>query len=785
MQIIQTLEAIPSVMAYFTRIGAKPRGINYGVVERDRGKYWVETAVIFIEKEEGSTKGDISVRQAANQEEFRPTPEEQVAIKRELEGWRWPRHIAVPRLDGTEPWAKYPNEGVYEFRNGDGLIEMVQVRIRTEHRRLEGQEEKRYIAWSKWDDEKWRPALPGEKLPLYNAHLIAKGKPSIIILHEGAKAADAVHRMVTGADRPSKAALAAHPWGPELSGGTHVGWIGGALAPHRTDWDVINRAAPEKVIIVCDNDWDGRAAAARIARMLTVPTIALMFDDTFPPGFDLADKFPDDKFATLADGFRYYTGGAFWDHCQPLTWATEAYRPETGRPGYKLRDAFKRQWFYLTETDAYVNLVQPNRLYPSSKISLALGHLSDVPDLGEKMKTGLTEKMHAPAYQPYAYDKDIDTRLVIRGDMRCFNTYRPTRLKPIKGSVAPFMEYMEQLIPDKDERHQLLRWIATLIARPERRIKWHVLLISETQGTGKSTLGDLFLRPIVGPHNTGIASTQSILEGRNDWGALKKLVLIHELYAGHNVAVANHIKSILTEDTVSVNKKFMQPFDADVCFQLLACSNSSKAVPMEDTDRRWFVPKVTNLLWPQAKWNALNEWARSGGQSHVFWWALNDWEDYCTESETAPWTEGKGEMAVDSKSEVMKHAAIISGVIGQHKEPVAVKTTELIMAIKANNARTGDTHLMIRREMEKTKQVYNLCKTNVGGGSDVILGNKAMLEKLHEEMKKAGVHDIKEFARGKNGGAQGTDETLSQAAKVIRPHLKTPSDIMPKNEKGM
>ena len=50
----------------------------------------------------------------------------------------------------------------------------------------------------------------------------------------------------------------------------------------------------------------------------------------------------------------------------------------------------------------------------------------------------------------------------------------------------------------KLERYEVMKWCATLIARPDVRMTYAMLLISEQTGTGKSTMGEI-LSQLVGP----------------------------------------------------------------------------------------------------------------------------------------------------------------------------------------------------------------------------------------------------------------------------------------------
>jgi hypothetical protein len=45
---------------------------------------------------------------------------------------------------------------------------------------------------------------------------------------------------------------------------------------------------------------------------------------------------------------------------------------------------------------------------------------------------------------------------------------------------------------------------------------------------------------------------------------------------------------------------------------------------LSEDDRRWFVPKVTEEKWSEAKWEKFFHWLDNGGLSIIKWW-LMDW----------------------------------------------------------------------------------------------------------------------------------------------------------------
>ena len=110
------------------------------------------------------------------------------------------------------------------------------------------------------------------------------------------------------------------------------------------------------------------------------------------------------------------------------------------------------------------------------------------------------------------YDPGEHSGMINRGGRRLVNCYRPPTIKMAKGEPKLFVEFMEHLVPDEGDRKKLLRWIATLIARPDIRMTYGVLLISTVQGVGKGTLGEAILTPLVGKWNVAVPNEQQLID---------------------------------------------------------------------------------------------------------------------------------------------------------------------------------------------------------------------------------------------------------------------------------
>ena len=160
---------------------------------------------------------------------------------------------------------------------------------------------------------------------------------------------------------------------------------------------------------------------------------------------------------------------------------------------------------------------------------------------------------------------------------------------PSRGDAARWHDFLRRLFPVAADRHEVERWCATFIARPDIRILYSMLLISLTHGVGKTTLGTILARlagmwNVSHPNETAVCNTQF-----NSWKAHKRLAIVNEIYSGHSRAAYDKLKETITDDKVYVKEKNVPAYDIENWVHIFACSNSLKALHLDDEDRRWLV----------------------------------------------------------------------------------------------------------------------------------------------------------------------------------------------------
>ena len=367
---------------------------------------------------------------------------------------------------------------------------------------------------------------------------------------------------------------------------------------------------------------------------------------------------------------RRYRGPSFTDCLTVATWATDVRaerqtaEPETtdtegesaetqpagGRHALTrtVRPWFAAQWVYIKATGQFVNKFVPALAYkkePFDDVVKPFRHPGDY-SLAALMLNDWTLQCESFAYRPGQGE------IIQVPNQRLYNRWRGTAFTPFAGDIQPFADFVTYLLPIAAERNEVLRWMATVIACPERRLKYHLLLISDKQGVGKDTLA-LIVRLLVGLHNCSTPSATHIVTSTFcEWWLNKSLAVVSEIYEGHSWRAYNILKTMMTETTHHANPKGVASYEADLHLHLVLLSNSLRCLKIENEDRRLLIPLVTEDPWSEARFIEFYNWLlEQDGLRIILQWAQHfeaGGLNYVSEGAIAPQTDRKKEMIEDS-----------------------------------------------------------------------------------------------------------------------------------------
>lgn len=199
-----------------------------------------------------------------------------------------------------------------------------------------------------------------------------------------------------------------------------------------------------------------------------------------------------------------------------------------------------------------------------------------------------------------------------------FNLWTGIPCKAIEGDVSLATGFIEEIIcgGDKNKAAYLLDWLAHIMQKPEEKSITVPTLIGD-QGTGKGLFTDGLLRGILKTRYIRIDKPGVIMERFNVEQSKKFVTVLDEASWRGNHELANVMKSLTGNDTMTVEEKHGGRYAIKNYSRYLITSNEKEAVFLEPTNRRYLVLELSSLnirdldyygrIWGQLENNNLAE----------------------------------------------------------------------------------------------------------------------------------------------------------------------------------
>lgn len=182
--------------------------------------------------------------------------------------------------------------------------------------------------------------------------------------------------------------------------------------------------------------------------------------------------------------------------------------------------------------------------------------------------------------------------------MRYLNAYRPCSA-PItavdytdagRAAVDLVRAHIRMLTGDDETAYMVETWIALNVRLPGR-LMGVALLVKGVQGDGKTVVFRQLMAALMGAENVGDVANAEVRSQFSGWAVGRAVRVVEELKApGHNRHdVLNSVKPYITNPTISVHRKGQDGFDALNTTNYVCLTNYEDALPIDDTDRRWWV----------------------------------------------------------------------------------------------------------------------------------------------------------------------------------------------------
>jgi hypothetical protein len=189
-------------------------------------------------------------------------------------------------------------------------------------------------------------------------------------------------------------------------------------------------------------------------------------------------------------------------------------------------------------------------------------------------------------------------RLFEMDGIQCVNTYRPSSV-PVavdaltvagRGAVGTVLRHLRLLCGNREDVVQtFIDWLAHNVQKPGVKIRW-APLVKGIEGDGKTVIGSL-LAAVMGRVNVHNVSPKVLGTDFTGWAEGSSVVVLEEIkLTGHNrYDILNALKPFITNDSTEVHRKGQDGYDSINTTNYIAFTNYADALPLTDTDRRWWI----------------------------------------------------------------------------------------------------------------------------------------------------------------------------------------------------
>jgi hypothetical protein len=300
----------------------------------------------------------------------------------------------------------------------------------------------------------------------------------------------------------------------------------------------------------------------------------------------------------------------------------------------------------------------------------------------------------------------------------CLNLWQPWPHTPKKGDVSLWHRLLDHIFTntEADSRKWFEQWVAYPMQHPGTKLKQATVMWGG-QGTGKSFLAETIGR-IYGEHNSVKFDNTKLSSSFNDWAEHRQFGIGEEIVvqASEKRAISEQLKTLVTDVTININRKYLNSYVLPNCMNLMLLSNHPGALKLEEDDRRMFVHHVKAPRMTPDLYRPLDEWSHSPeGLSALFHHLLNiDLTGFDPQA-AAFITQDKLNMVQGGRSEHGQWVADLKALpdevlkTGQHVLNYSLWTTEALhMLFKSKHDRSlvGPNALGNEMSMQGIRRAY-------------------------------------------------------------------------------
>lgn len=267
------------------------------------------------------------------------------------------------------------------------------------------------------------------------------------------------------------------------------------------------------------------------------------------------------------------------------------------------------------------------------------------PAAGVWLKWPLRESVSKLTYAPG------EEQFTEKNGVRMYNRWKGWGVEPKKGDIKPYLELIKFVFDgaERDHVEWFLDWCAYPIQFPGTKLFSACLIHGRRTGTGK-TLLFYTLKRIYGENFIKIKNEDLF---QSWWYENKQFVLGDEISGTDKRSESDALKTIITQEEVNVNVKYIPQFSLPDVMNYGFTSNHADAMFLEDEDRRYFIHEVPHTEpLPEAFYKGYDKWMSDGGPAALMHWFMERDLSKFNPKGPAPRTAARERMIMSGKGDL-------------------------------------------------------------------------------------------------------------------------------------
>lgn len=206
------------------------------------------------------------------------------------------------------------------------------------------------------------------------------------------------------------------------------------------------------------------------------------------------------------------------------------------------------------------------------------------------------------------------------------NLYEGLAINPIDGDCELIKQHIMDIwcCGDIVVYDYVIGWIARMYQHPNERGHAAIALRSG-QGSGKNIILDPMVKSF-GKCGLMVSRSDDITGRFNDALATSVLLVSNEAVWGGDKKASGALKSLVTDEILRCEKKFLPAFNVKSCMHIIVSSNEDWSVPLDIDDRRWIMLDVS--MERRGDYQYFNALSKANFAAFVYFLLQHDLTDF-------------------------------------------------------------------------------------------------------------------------------------------------------------